>query len=183
MEKRAKFLHDTIAAQRRFLAGNKSVPAIRKGPIKELSQALYEKVKRFDKSFTIIGSTEDERKIKEMNEGASDLGKEEEVCQGRCHSREIMEEKYVIARLKSSTQKSHWKKLLSGDLKIMMESSTEENDQSDFWNNQPNWEIVRWRLYEAYGVYILELKDGTFIYMLVERSLMKSKDEMELRRV
>ncbi|GJY76798.1 hypothetical protein Tco_0481914 [Tanacetum coccineum] len=51
----------------------------------------------------------------------------------------------------------------------MMESSTEENDQGDFWNNQQEWEIVRWRLYEACGVCILELKDGTIIYMLVER--------------
>ncbi|GKA41883.1 hypothetical protein Tco_0734543 [Tanacetum coccineum] len=51
----------------------------------------------------------------------------------------------------------------------MMESSTEENDQGDFWNNQQEWEIVRWRLYEACGVCILELKDGTVIYMLVER--------------
>ncbi|GJQ94379.1 hypothetical protein Tco_0005518 [Tanacetum coccineum] len=30
-------------------------------------QALYEKVKRFDESFTAVGSTEDERRIKEMN--------------------------------------------------------------------------------------------------------------------
>ncbi|GKE23003.1 hypothetical protein Tco_1434515, partial [Tanacetum coccineum] len=59
--------------------------------------------------------------------------------------------------------------LMEGDMKIMMESSTEENDQGDFWNNQQEWEIDRWRLYEAYGVFILELKDGTVIYMLVER--------------
>ncbi|GJZ66276.1 hypothetical protein Tco_0622972 [Tanacetum coccineum] len=31
-------------------------------------QALYEKVKRFEESFTAVGSTEDERNIKEMNE-------------------------------------------------------------------------------------------------------------------
>ncbi|GKC46253.1 hypothetical protein Tco_1063975, partial [Tanacetum coccineum] len=35
-------------------------------------QALYEKVKRFDESFTAVGSTEDERRIKEMNEGVKD---------------------------------------------------------------------------------------------------------------
>ncbi|GJU77158.1 ribonuclease H-like domain-containing protein [Tanacetum coccineum] len=34
-----------------------------------------------------------------------------------------------------------------------------------------DWEIFRWRLYEACGVCILELKDGTVIYMLVERRL------------
>ncbi|GKF29316.1 hypothetical protein Tco_0095658, partial [Tanacetum coccineum] len=44
-----------------------------------------------------------------------------------------------------------------------------ENDQDDFWNNQQEWEIFRWRLYEACRVCILELKDGTIIYMLVEK--------------
>ncbi|GJW95148.1 hypothetical protein Tco_0614460 [Tanacetum coccineum] len=66
--------------------------------------------------------------------------------------------------------------ILWGDLKILMESSTEENDQSDFWNDQQNWEIVRWRLYEACGVYVLELKDGIVIHMLVERRYPLSKD-------
>ncbi|GKB19221.1 hypothetical protein Tco_0853144 [Tanacetum coccineum] len=36
-------------------------------------KALYEKVKRFDESFIAVGSTEDERKIKQVNEGAKDL--------------------------------------------------------------------------------------------------------------
>ncbi|GKG21364.1 hypothetical protein Tco_0383959, partial [Tanacetum coccineum] len=35
-------------------------------------QVLYKKVKRFDESFTAVGSTEDERKIKEMNDRAKD---------------------------------------------------------------------------------------------------------------
>ncbi|GJX14153.1 reverse transcriptase domain-containing protein [Tanacetum coccineum] len=69
--------------------------------------------------------------------------------------------------------------ILWGDLKIMMESSTKENDQGDFWNNQQEWEIVRWRLYEACGVCILELKDGTVIYMLVERRYPLSKELMQ----
>ncbi|GKF60787.1 hypothetical protein Tco_0177573 [Tanacetum coccineum] len=69
--------------------------------------------------------------------------------------------------------------ILWGDLKIMMESSKEENDQSDFWNNQQNWEIVTWRLYEACRVYILELEDGTVIHMLVERRYPLSKDLLQ----
>ncbi|GKB73050.1 hypothetical protein Tco_0934462, partial [Tanacetum coccineum] len=55
--------------------------------------------------------------------------------------------------------------LMEGDLKIMMESSTEENDQSDFWSNQHDWKIITWRLYEACGVCILEFEDGTVIHM------------------
>ncbi|GKD19748.1 hypothetical protein Tco_1208906 [Tanacetum coccineum] len=69
--------------------------------------------------------------------------------------------------------------ILWGDLKIMMESSIEENEQSDFWNNQQNWAIVRWRLYEACKVYILELEDGTIIHMLVERRYPLSKDLLQ----
>ncbi|GJS49971.1 hypothetical protein Tco_0600092, partial [Tanacetum coccineum] len=100
VEERAKFLHDTIAAQRTFLAeqrviairnrpttrtqlrnqmmtylkhvGNKKHLDLKNKTFEEI-QDLYEKVKRFDESFTIVGSTEDERKIKEMNEGAKDL--------------------------------------------------------------------------------------------------------------
>ncbi|GJV26243.1 hypothetical protein Tco_1378938 [Tanacetum coccineum] len=37
--------------------------------------------------------------------------------------------------------------ILWGDLKIMMESSTEGNEQSDFWSGQQDWKIVTWRLY------------------------------------
>ncbi|GJV95317.1 hypothetical protein Tco_1546894 [Tanacetum coccineum] len=143
----------------------------------------------FDESFTVVGSTEDERKIKEMNEGAKDLEqkrlkkkvakettKKEDTAkvpakvdvteQGTIDS-EIMEKKSFISKLDK------------GDLKIMMESSKEENDQSNFWNNQQNWEIDTWRLYEACGVYILELEDGTVIHMLVERRYPLSKDLMQ----
>ncbi|GKF45695.1 hypothetical protein Tco_0135497, partial [Tanacetum coccineum] len=67
VEERAKFLQDTIAAQRRFL----TEPPTRTYKTFEEIQTLYEKVKRFDESFTAVGSTEDERRIKEMNEGGT----------------------------------------------------------------------------------------------------------------
>ncbi|GKD06245.1 hypothetical protein Tco_1181219 [Tanacetum coccineum] len=268
--------------------GNKKHSDLKNKTFEEI-QVLYEKVKRFDESFTDVGSTEDERKIKEMNEGAKDLEqkrlkkkvaketpkKEDTVkvpakvdvteqgtnkrkgghikmltrkrkrpqpdvdsddkhrkClkiitfEGTIDS-EIMERKSVIARLnKVSPPNGDYlviyrangnfrafnylmellhifdrqdlfhlydlvleqyseitlegiELILWGDLKIMMESSTEENDQSDFWNNQQNWEIIRWRLYEACGVYILELKDGTVIHMLVERRYPLSKELLQ----
>ncbi|GJT56942.1 ribonuclease H-like domain-containing protein [Tanacetum coccineum] len=135
-----------------------------------------EKVKRFDESFTAVGSTEDERRIKEMNEGVKDTNqkrlKEEDTSkvpakvevteQGTIDS-EIIEKKSFIARLN----------------KIMMESSTEGNDQSDFWDDQQDWKIVTWRLYEACGVCILEFEDGTIIHMLVERRYPLYKDLLQ----
>ncbi|GJX14104.1 hypothetical protein Tco_0205862 [Tanacetum coccineum] len=55
----------------------------------------------------------------------------------------------------------------------------EENDLSDFWEDQQKWEIITWRLYKACGVYIVELKDGTVIHMLVERRYPLSKDLLQ----
>ncbi|GKD78245.1 hypothetical protein Tco_1340866, partial [Tanacetum coccineum] len=99
VEERAKFLHDTIAAQRRFLAEQRAIAIRNKPPTRtqlrnqmmtylkhvgnkkhsdlksktfEDIQALYDKVKRFDESFTAVGSFKDERRIKEMNEGVKD---------------------------------------------------------------------------------------------------------------
>ncbi|GKB43493.1 hypothetical protein Tco_0888435, partial [Tanacetum coccineum] len=253
-------------------------------------QALYEKVKRFDESFTAVGSTEDETKIKEMNEGAKDLEqkrlkkkvaketpKKEDTAKvpakvdvtkqgikkrkgghmkmlARKRKRpqpdfdsdgehikclkivtfkgtidsDIMEKKSLIAKLDkvsspdgdyiviyrangnfrafnylmeilhifdrkdlfhlydlvmkqySEVTLEGFELILWGDLKIMMESSTEESDQSDFWSDQQNWKIVTWRLYEACGVYILELEDGTIIHMLVERRYPFSKDLLQI---
>ncbi|GJX84319.1 hypothetical protein Tco_0335093 [Tanacetum coccineum] len=47
--------------------GNKKHSDLKNKTFEEI-QALYEKVKRFDESFTVISSNKDERKIKEMNE-------------------------------------------------------------------------------------------------------------------
>ncbi|GJY46792.1 hypothetical protein Tco_0435855 [Tanacetum coccineum] len=304
VEERAKFLHDTIAAQRRFLAQQRSESIRNKPPTKnqlrnqmmtylkhvgnfqhshlktkkfEEIQALYEKIKRSDEDFIAIGSAEDERRIKEMNEGVKDTDqkrlKEEniekvpakvEVTEQGSKKRkgghikmiarkkprkqsdddsddehrkclkivtfegildsEIMEKKSVIARLDkvsspdgdylviykangnfrafnylmevlhisdrqdlfhlydlmmeqySEITLEGFELILWGDLKIMMKSSTKENDQSDFWSNQQDWKIITWRLYEACGVCIMELEDGIVIYMLVERRYPLSKE-------
>ncbi|GJS51924.1 hypothetical protein Tco_0625286 [Tanacetum coccineum] len=106
---------------------------------------------------------------------------------------EIMEKKSFIARLNkvSSPDGDYFviyrangnfrafNYLIEGDLKIMMESSTEGNDQSDFWDDQQDWKIVTWRSYEACRVCILELEDGTVIHMLVERRYPLSKDLLQ----
>ncbi|GJR61293.1 hypothetical protein Tco_1503455 [Tanacetum coccineum] len=235
--------------------GNKKHSDLKNKTFEEI-QALYEKEKRFDESFTVIGSREDEKKIKEMNERASDPDKkkkfvkedvltkvpaEPDVAEQGTKKRkgghmkmiarkrkrpqpdvdsddehrkclkivtfegtidsEIMERKSVIARLnKVSSPDGDYlviyrangnfrafnyllevlhifdrqdlfhlydlvmkqysevtlegiELILWGDLKIMMESSTEENDQ--------------------------KLEDGTVIHMLVERRYPLSKDLLQ----
>ncbi|GKB63398.1 hypothetical protein Tco_0919584 [Tanacetum coccineum] len=210
IEERAKFLHDTIAAQRKFLAQQRSEAIRNRPPTKnqlrnqmmtylkhvgnfkhsdlktkkfEEIQALYEKIKRLDEDFIAIGSAEDERMIKEMNEKGIDSSKnvsvkEEDKEEEATIDSEVMEKKSVIARLNkvsspdgdylviyrangnfrafnylmeilhifdrqdlfhlyelmmeqySEITLEGYELILWGDLKIMMESSTEENDQN-----------------------------------------------------
>ncbi|GJY67555.1 hypothetical protein Tco_0469793 [Tanacetum coccineum] len=49
--------------------------------------------------------------------------------------------------------------VLLGDLTTIWE--TPETSDDDFWKNQEDWEIIRWRLNESSGVHTLELEDGT----------------------
>ncbi|GJZ91752.1 hypothetical protein Tco_0663817 [Tanacetum coccineum] len=103
IEERAKFLHDTIAAQRKFLARQRSEAIRNRPPTKnqlrnqmmtylkhvgnfkhselkskkfEDIQAMYEKIKRSDEDFIAIGSVEDDRLIKRMNKKDSSKGEE-----------------------------------------------------------------------------------------------------------
>ncbi|GKF23791.1 hypothetical protein Tco_0076113, partial [Tanacetum coccineum] len=72
---------------------------------------------------------------------------------------EIMEKKSVIDRLdKVSSPDGDYLVIYKANgnfrafnylMEIMMESSTKENDQIDFWSNQQDWKIITWRLYEA----------------------------------
>ncbi|GJT79412.1 hypothetical protein Tco_1053754 [Tanacetum coccineum] len=164
IEERAKFLHDTIAAQRKFLAQQRSEAIRNRPPTKnqlrnqmmtylkhvgnfkhsdlktkkfEEIQALYEKIKRSDEDFISIGSAEDERLIKKMNEKGIDSSKNEMVKE------EDKEEE--------STRK---RKL---------------DDEDKFWNSQQDWNIVSWKLHGSSGVYTLVTEAGLVIHMLLEK--------------
>ncbi|GJX59705.1 hypothetical protein Tco_0291095 [Tanacetum coccineum] len=154
--------------------GGKKHADLKNKNFKEI-QVLYKEVKRSDKNFIAIGSAEDGRQIKEMNEESKDPKKKrlkkrvvnetlreedtakvpvEQEVQSRDkkrknnHRYEIMEQNLLVSKLHNVSSPDGdylFVTELKGDLKIMIESLTEENDQ--------------------------ELKDGTVIYMLVERSL------------
>ncbi|GJT35449.1 hypothetical protein Tco_0925868, partial [Tanacetum coccineum] len=66
--------------------------------------------------------------------------------------------------------------ILLGDLTTIWETPATSND--DFWKNQEDWEIVKWRLNESSGVHTLELEDGTMIHMLAERRYPLSRELM-----
>ncbi|GKA60323.1 retrovirus-related pol polyprotein from transposon TNT 1-94 [Tanacetum coccineum] len=85
IEERAKLLHNTIAAQRRFLTQQRAAEIKRKkhSDLKtknfEEIQVLYEKVKRSDENFIAIGSAEDERLIKDVNKKATGIKKDDSI--------------------------------------------------------------------------------------------------------
>ncbi|GJS35602.1 hypothetical protein Tco_0533984 [Tanacetum coccineum] len=66
--------------------------------------------------------------------------------------------------------------MLLGDLNIIWE--TAETSDDDFWKDQEEWEIIRWRFHESSGVHTLELEDGTMIHMLAERRYPLSRELM-----
>ncbi|GJR24662.1 hypothetical protein Tco_0973189 [Tanacetum coccineum] len=66
--------------------------------------------------------------------------------------------------------------MLLGDLNIIWE--TAESSDDDFWKDQEEWEIIRWRFHESSGVHTLELEDGTMIHMLAERRYPLSRELM-----
>ncbi|GKE63955.1 hypothetical protein Tco_1514322, partial [Tanacetum coccineum] len=157
IEERAKFLHDTIAAQRKFLAQQRSEAIRNRPPTKnqlrnqmmtylkhvgnfkhselknkkfEEIQALYEKIKRSDEDFISIGSAEDERLIKKMNEKGIDSSKNEV----------IKEESNEEAKEKSKEEESNRKRKLGTRKKmksrkrrfiqnISEDDSEKENDE------------------------------------------------------
>ncbi|GJY24771.1 hypothetical protein Tco_0398429 [Tanacetum coccineum] len=223
VEERAKFLHDIIAAQRRFLAeqraiaiknkpptrtqlrnqmmtylkhvGNKKYSDLKRKTFEEI-QALYEKVKRFDESFTAVGSTEDVRRIKEMNKGVKDTDQKRlkekdttkvpakvEVTEHGSKKRKGGHIK-MIARKKPRKQSDddNWDKVSSPDGDYLVIYRANGNFRAFNYlmkSNQQDWKIITWRLYEACGVCILELEDGIVIHMLVERRYPLSKELLQ----
>ncbi|GKC73602.1 hypothetical protein Tco_1119485, partial [Tanacetum coccineum] len=149
IEERAKFLHDTIAAQRKFLAQQRSEAIRNRPPTKnqlrnqmmtylkhvgnfkhaelkikkfEEVQALYEKIKRSDEDFISIGSAEDERLIKRMNEKGVDLSKSE-VIKEESKEEESTRKRKLGTRKKMKSRKRRYIQNTSED------DSDKENDE------------------------------------------------------
>ncbi|GJS33965.1 retrovirus-related pol polyprotein from transposon TNT 1-94 [Tanacetum coccineum] len=177
IEDRAKFLHDTIAAQRKFLAEQRSAAIRNKPPtisqlrnqmitylkhvankkhaeLKSKSfeeiQVLYERYKKQDQTFVAIGTEEDERAIKKMNEKATH--KEEEKKDESVHE-EVKEEEGAKKRKLGTRRKLKAKrrKHASGltreedDLKICLHIAPDEDKVIDVESLDHQYPIVEWQ--------------------------------------
>ncbi|GJU80586.1 reverse transcriptase domain-containing protein [Tanacetum coccineum] len=155
IEERAKFLHDTIAAQRKFLAQQRSEAIRNKPPTKnqlrnqmmtylkhvgnykhaelkikkfEEVHALYEKIKRSDEDFISIGSAEDEKLIKKMNEKGVSLSKSEVIKE------ESKEEVQKEDKDEESTRKRKFgtrKKIKSRKRRYIQYTSEDDSDKEN----------------------------------------------------
>ncbi|GJX59916.1 hypothetical protein Tco_0291306 [Tanacetum coccineum] len=197
IEEREKFLHDTIAAQRKFLSQQRS-EAIGTGPPQRITKKSNETYLKHMKDDQKVNETEliflqtESVKEEDKKKGSEDEHKKclKIVTFESILDSEIMEKKSVIARLNkvsspdgdylviyrangnfrafnylmevlhifdrqdlfhlydlirdqySEVTLDGFELILWGDLKIMMESSTEGNEQSDFWSGQQEWNIV-----------------------------------------
>ncbi|GKA79480.1 hypothetical protein Tco_0786076 [Tanacetum coccineum] len=163
VEERAKFLHDTIAAQRKFLAQQISEAIRDITTYKE--QLRNQNEDQFEALFPLaIGSAEEERRSKEMKKKELILLRIK--CQGEDKERrrkclkivtfeatidsEIMEKKSVIARLN---------KVSSPDGYYLVIYRANGN-------------------FRAFN-YLMKLEDGVVIHMLVERRYPLSKDLLQ----
>ncbi|GJR56239.1 hypothetical protein Tco_1406760 [Tanacetum coccineum] len=155
IEERAKFLHDTIAAQRKFLAQQRSEAIRNRPPTKnqlrnqmmtylkhvgnfkhaelkikkfEEVQALYEKIKRSDEDFISIGSAEDERLIKKMNEKRVDSSKDEMIKEeSKAEVQEESKEEESKRKRKLGTRK----KMKSRKRRYIQNTSEDDSDKEN----------------------------------------------------
>ncbi|GJY16526.1 putative ribonuclease H-like domain-containing protein [Tanacetum coccineum] len=155
IEERAKFLHDTIAAQRKFLAQQRSEAIRNRPPTKnqlrnqmmtylkhvgnfkhselktkkfEEIQALYEKIKRSDEDFISIGSAEDERLIKKMNEKGIDSSKNEMVKE---ESKEEVKEESKEEESNRKRKLGTRKKMKSRKIRFTQNTSEDDSEKEN----------------------------------------------------
>ncbi|GJT01444.1 hypothetical protein Tco_0822613 [Tanacetum coccineum] len=158
IEERAKFLHDTIAAQRKFLAQQRS-EAIRNRPptknqlrnqmmtyLKHVGNFKHAelKIKKFEevqalyemKDFISIGSAEDERLIKKMNEkgvdsSKSEVLKEESKEEVKKESKAEVQEESKEEESKRKRKLGTRKKMKSRKRRYIQNTSEDDSDKEN----------------------------------------------------
>ncbi|GJS38759.1 hypothetical protein Tco_0563802 [Tanacetum coccineum] len=150
-------------------------------------QVLYEKIKRFDEDFISIGSAEDERLIKKINEKGVDSSKgekikvenKEEVNEGEYRRREVPENRkqdeekevdYEILDMKYPIKE--WKTECFGT-----KPQTDKAEHLEEINqNVLDCIIVSWKLHSSSEVHTLVTDTRLVIHMLVQKKYPLKKE-------
>ncbi|GKC46882.1 hypothetical protein Tco_1064604, partial [Tanacetum coccineum] len=161
IEERAKLLHDTIAAQRRFLAQQRAAEIRRKKHsdlktknFKEI-QVLYEKVKRSDENFIAIGSAKDERIIKDVNKKATGIKKDASIKEER-KEEESTRKRKLGTKKKMKSRKRRFRQDTSQDdntdsekendeLRLCLTIALDEDKEVDYEILDKKYPIIEWK--------------------------------------
>ncbi|GJT46417.1 hypothetical protein Tco_0955132 [Tanacetum coccineum] len=159
------------------------------GPIQSQPQQPTQATDPKDKGKGILVEEPKKKKLTLQQIRALETTNDEEVARKIQAEWDAEEERKRLEELKKAKPKTILKKIyfscsrkesnglvLLGDLTTIWE--TPETSDDDFWKNQEDWEIIRWRLNESSGVHTLELEDGTMIHMLAERRYPLSRELM-----
>ncbi|GJQ95102.1 hypothetical protein Tco_0006241 [Tanacetum coccineum] len=178
IEERAKVLAETIAAQRKFRAAQRSAEIRSRLPTKsQLRNLMMTYLKNIVLRFE-MSKKDDEVSIREKDQ-AEDLKIKQQRSLKRQFDRLDLVELYNLVMKRFETTPEGVDLVLWGDLRTMFDANTED----ELWHNQERWNLKSWDLYENCGVHTLILEDGTEIHMLVERKLISMEAMMEVRRI
>ncbi|GKC22139.1 hypothetical protein Tco_1024289 [Tanacetum coccineum] len=155
-------------------------------------QALYEKIKRSDKDFISIGSAEDERLIKRMNEKGVDYSKEEMIKE-ESKEEESKKKRKLGTRKKMKSRKRRYIQNTSKDdsdkendeLRLHLTITPDEEEEVDYEILDRKYPIKEWKI-ESNGqkryfstlmtvLSIFDREDLNAVYQLV---MEKYQDEM-----
>ncbi|GJS69400.1 hypothetical protein Tco_0702241 [Tanacetum coccineum] len=137
IEERTKLLYDTIAAQRKFLAQQRS------------------EVKRSDKNFIAIGSVKDERLINDLNKKAAGIknadsikeeNKEEECTKKRkLGTRKKMKSRKIIFRQDTPEDDETNSEKENDELRLCLTIAPDEDKEVDYEILDKKYHIIEWK--------------------------------------
>ncbi|GJW98597.1 hypothetical protein Tco_0180405 [Tanacetum coccineum] len=151
IEERAKLLHDTIAAQRRFLAQQRYGVIRNRLPsrtqLRNQMMTYLKHLKMSDENFIAIGSVEDERLIKYLNKKAGGIKK---VGSIKKESKEEGTEKRKLStRKKMKSRKRRFRKDTSKDendeLRLCLTIAPDEDKEVDYEILDKKYPIIKWK--------------------------------------
>ncbi|GJU09899.1 hypothetical protein Tco_1132295 [Tanacetum coccineum] len=112
-------------------------------------QVLYEKIKRSDDSFIAIGSAEDEKMIKEMNEQAADASKKrvkkDDSVKGEIKEEEGTRKRKLGKRKKMKSKKRKFTSKDDEELRLCLTIAPDEDKEVDYEILDKKYPIIEWR--------------------------------------
>ncbi|GJZ39810.1 hypothetical protein Tco_0586373 [Tanacetum coccineum] len=112
-------------------------------------KALYDKIKRSDDSFIAIGSAEDEKMIKEMNEQAADASKKrvkkDDNVKGEIKEEEGIRKRKLGTRNKMKSKKRKFTFKNDEELRLCLTIVSDEDKEVDYDILDKKYPIIEWR--------------------------------------